>query len=192
MKSKEELIREIESLRSDLNTPGLLEDEKQFLLDEIAELENELLKLETKNSDSSVPPVKRKRGRPKKSDSSDSSQTKTKKKGKRGRPKKEKKKLTAFEKKLEACKELIRKHRESKPRKEPVRRTRPKRLSELMAKVFNIIAEANYDKPEILEKAQKDVNDFYEKISREYLGTEKPLSPETKEKMDKKIDNAAA
>jgi len=175
--------KQIAELKEDLKPPGLLDDEKQFIENEIAELEEKLQESKSRpkkqKNKTDIAPV-RGRGRPPKRG--------------RGRPPKneqKKRNRTPFEKKLEECRETLRKHRESKPRKEPVQHTRPKRLSDLMAKVFNLIAEANSDNPDILDKAQKDINSFYEKISREYLGTEIPISPSTKEKMEKKIENAA-
>ena len=172
------LQSEIEDLQEAINTPGVPEDEKEVMLEEIQALQEKIDKLKEQGQ------VKKK----------PSASKKEKRKG-RGRPPKDgikKKPRTAFERKLEECRETLRKHRESKPRKEPVQHTRPKRLSDLLSKVFNLIAEVNPDNASLLDEAQKEIADFHDKISRKYLGTEKPISPETTRKMEKKIEKADA
>jgi len=171
------LQSEIDDLHEALNSPGLPDDEKEVISEEISEIEKQIKALEKKTAK----PKDKKAG-------------KKEKRKRPGRPPKDgvKRRPTPFEKKLEECRETIRRHRESKPRKEPVRHTRPKRLSDLMAKVFNLIAEANSNNAELLDRAQKDISAFHDKISKTYLGSEKPISPVSKEKMEKKIEKADA
>lgn len=173
------LQSEIEDLQEAINTPGVPEDEKEVMLEEIQDIQEKIDK------------IKKEQGKKK----STSIKKKEKSKGRgRGRPPKgdKRKPRTAFERKLEECRETLRKHRESKPRKEPVQHTRPKRLSDLLAKVFNLIAEVNPDNASLLDEAQKEISTFHDKISKKYLGTEKPISPETTKKMEKKIEKAEA
>lgn len=180
-KSKiQKLQTEIEDLQEAINAPGIPDDEKEVMREEINEIRKTIEKL-VKPDHAKVKPNKKQK-------------QKEKRKG-RGRPPKDgikKKPRTAFERKLEECRETLRKHRESKPRKEAVQHTRPKRLSDLLAKVFNLIAEVNADNAALLDDAQKDISDFHDKISTKYLGTEKPISPDTIRKMEKKIEKAEA
>lgn len=175
------LQTEIEDLQEAINTPGIPEDEKKVMLEEIQELEDKIGKLAT--------------GTGKKKSAPKQKEPKEKKRRGRGRPPKngtKKKPRTAFDRKLEECRETLRKHRESKPRKEPVQHTRPKRLSDLLAKVFNLITEVHPDDAALLDEAQREISDFHDKISKKYLGTEKPISPDAVKKMDKKIEKAEA